>query len=236
MILKASFQNWFLSRILVAGSMCQIIPVRLVRLLYFQVVISEGVSNIGLFQDDIHEEIQTHKHMNIVVFHTQSLASETEGQRSTCSRNPPPRARNTQQTHAVAKPTTGSSFCAGTPPIKPLVSRKIAIATIHNWWPNASVPFTTPFVVEQSGELQNLSSPLTHHIATFVCAWRPATILLAATLPLLAIQFPIPAIRPRRAIRRRPAIRPCAIRPRLAIRRRSAIRPWAVIPRLAIRP
>ena len=35
-ILKASFQNWFLSRILVAGSMCQIIPVRLVRLLYFK--------------------------------------------------------------------------------------------------------------------------------------------------------------------------------------------------------
>ena len=30
-ILKASFQNWFLSRILVAGSMCQIIPVMLVR-------------------------------------------------------------------------------------------------------------------------------------------------------------------------------------------------------------
>ena len=42
MILKASFQNWFLSRILVAGSMCQIIPVRLVRLLYFQVFISDG--------------------------------------------------------------------------------------------------------------------------------------------------------------------------------------------------
>ena len=50
-ILKASFQNWFLSRILVAGSMCQIIPVRLVRLLYFKVFISEGVSNIGLFQN-----------------------------------------------------------------------------------------------------------------------------------------------------------------------------------------
>ena len=49
-ILKASFQNWFLSRILVAGSMCQIIPVRLVRLLYFKVFISEGVINIGLFQ------------------------------------------------------------------------------------------------------------------------------------------------------------------------------------------
>ena len=42
MILKASFQNWFLSRILVAGSMCQIIPVRLVRLLYFRVFISDG--------------------------------------------------------------------------------------------------------------------------------------------------------------------------------------------------
>ena len=41
-ILKASFQNWVLSRILVAGSMCQIIPVRLVRLLYFQVFISDG--------------------------------------------------------------------------------------------------------------------------------------------------------------------------------------------------
>ena len=51
MILKASFQNWFLSRMLVAGSMCQIIPVRLVRLLYFKVFISEGVSNIGLFQN-----------------------------------------------------------------------------------------------------------------------------------------------------------------------------------------
>ena len=51
MILKASFQNWFLSRILVAGSMCQILPVRLVRLLYFKVFISEGVSNIGLFQN-----------------------------------------------------------------------------------------------------------------------------------------------------------------------------------------
>ena len=34
-ILKASFQNWLVSRILVVGSMCQIIPVRLVRLLYF---------------------------------------------------------------------------------------------------------------------------------------------------------------------------------------------------------
>ena len=42
MILDASFQNWFLSRILVAGSTCQIIPVRLVRLLYFQVFISDG--------------------------------------------------------------------------------------------------------------------------------------------------------------------------------------------------
>ena len=42
MILKASFQNWFLSRILVAGSMCQIIPVMLVRLLYFKVFISDG--------------------------------------------------------------------------------------------------------------------------------------------------------------------------------------------------
>ena len=52
MILKASFQNWFLSRILVAGSMCQIILVRLVRLLYFKVFISEGVSNIGLFQNE----------------------------------------------------------------------------------------------------------------------------------------------------------------------------------------
>ena len=50
-ILKASFQNWVLSRMLVAGSMCHIIPVRLVRLLYFKVFISEGVSNIGLFQN-----------------------------------------------------------------------------------------------------------------------------------------------------------------------------------------
>ena len=50
-ILKASFQNWVLSRMLVVGSMCQIIPVRLVRLLYFQIFISEGVSNIGLFQN-----------------------------------------------------------------------------------------------------------------------------------------------------------------------------------------
>ena len=41
-ILKASFQNWLVSRILVAGSMCQIIPVRLVRLLYFRVFISDG--------------------------------------------------------------------------------------------------------------------------------------------------------------------------------------------------
>ena len=52
MILEASFQNWVLSIILVAGSMCQIIPVRLVMLLYFQVFISEGVSNIGLFQNE----------------------------------------------------------------------------------------------------------------------------------------------------------------------------------------
>ena len=51
MILKASFQTWVPSRILVAGSMCQIIPVRLVRLLYFKVFMSEGVSNIGLFQN-----------------------------------------------------------------------------------------------------------------------------------------------------------------------------------------
>ena len=52
MILKASFQTWVPSRILVAGSMCQIILVRLVRLLYFKVFISEGVSNIGLFQNE----------------------------------------------------------------------------------------------------------------------------------------------------------------------------------------
>ena len=51
MILKASFQNWLVSRVSVSGSMCQIIPVRLVRLLYFKVFISEGVSNIGLFQN-----------------------------------------------------------------------------------------------------------------------------------------------------------------------------------------
>ena len=51
LILKASFQNWLVSRIFVAGSMCQIIPVRLVRLLYFQAFISEGVSNIGLLQN-----------------------------------------------------------------------------------------------------------------------------------------------------------------------------------------
>ena len=50
MILKASFQNWLVSRVSVSGSMCQIVPVRLVRLLYFQVFISEGGSNIGLFQ------------------------------------------------------------------------------------------------------------------------------------------------------------------------------------------
>ena len=41
-ILKASFQNWLVSRILVVGSMCQIIPVWLVRLLYFRVFISDG--------------------------------------------------------------------------------------------------------------------------------------------------------------------------------------------------
>ena len=52
MILKESFQNWFLSRVLVAGSMCQIILVRLVRLLYFKVFISEGVSTIGLSQNE----------------------------------------------------------------------------------------------------------------------------------------------------------------------------------------
>ena len=51
MILKASFQNWLVSRVSVSGSMCQIIPVRLVRLSYFQVFISEGVSNISLFQN-----------------------------------------------------------------------------------------------------------------------------------------------------------------------------------------
>ena len=51
MILKASFQNWLVSRILVAGSMCQIIPVRLVRLLYFNVFISERAINIDLFQN-----------------------------------------------------------------------------------------------------------------------------------------------------------------------------------------
>ena len=51
MILKASFQNWLVSRVSVSGSMCQIISVMLVRLLYFQVFISEGVSNIGLFQN-----------------------------------------------------------------------------------------------------------------------------------------------------------------------------------------
>ena len=51
MILKASFQNWVPSRILVAGSMCQIILVRLVWLLFFKVFISEGVINIGLFQN-----------------------------------------------------------------------------------------------------------------------------------------------------------------------------------------
>ena len=51
MIPNASFQNWLVSRVSVALSMCQIIPVRLGRLLYFQVFISEGVSNIGLFQN-----------------------------------------------------------------------------------------------------------------------------------------------------------------------------------------
>ena len=50
-ILKASFQNWLVSKVSVARSMCQIIPVRLVRLLYFKVFISERVINIGLFQD-----------------------------------------------------------------------------------------------------------------------------------------------------------------------------------------
>ena len=42
MIPKASFQNWLVSRILAVGSMCQIIPVRLVRSLYFRVFISDG--------------------------------------------------------------------------------------------------------------------------------------------------------------------------------------------------
>ena len=51
MILKASFQNWLVSRVSVSGSMCQIISVMLVRILHFQVFISEGVSNIGLFQN-----------------------------------------------------------------------------------------------------------------------------------------------------------------------------------------
>ena len=50
-ILKASFQNWLVSRVSVSGSMCLIIPVRLVRLSYFKVFISEGVSNIGLFHN-----------------------------------------------------------------------------------------------------------------------------------------------------------------------------------------
>ena len=36
MILKASFQNWVPSRILVAGSMCQIIPVRLINVCIIQ--------------------------------------------------------------------------------------------------------------------------------------------------------------------------------------------------------
>ena len=51
MILKASFQNWLVSRVSLSGSMCQIIPVRLVRLLCFLVFISEGVFNSGLFQN-----------------------------------------------------------------------------------------------------------------------------------------------------------------------------------------
>ena len=41
-IQKPSFPNWLVSRILVVGSMCQIIPVRSVRLLYFRVFISDG--------------------------------------------------------------------------------------------------------------------------------------------------------------------------------------------------
>ena len=41
-ILKASFQNWLVSKVSVAGSMGQIIPVRLVRLLYFRIFISAG--------------------------------------------------------------------------------------------------------------------------------------------------------------------------------------------------
>ena len=51
MILNASFHNGLVSRVSVVGSMCQISPVMFVRLLYFQVFISEGVSNIGLFQN-----------------------------------------------------------------------------------------------------------------------------------------------------------------------------------------
>ena len=51
MILKAIFQNWLVSRVSDSGSMCQIISLLLVRLLYFHVFISEGVSNIGLFQN-----------------------------------------------------------------------------------------------------------------------------------------------------------------------------------------
>ena len=35
MILNASFQNWLVSRVSVVGSMCQIIPARLVRLIQF---------------------------------------------------------------------------------------------------------------------------------------------------------------------------------------------------------
>ena len=51
MIPKASFHNWLVSRVSVSGSMCQIISVMLVRFLYFEVFISEGVSNTGLFQN-----------------------------------------------------------------------------------------------------------------------------------------------------------------------------------------
>ena len=51
MILKPNFNNWLVSRVSVSGSMCQIISVKLVRLFNFQLFISEGVSNIGLFQN-----------------------------------------------------------------------------------------------------------------------------------------------------------------------------------------
>ena len=51
MILKASFESWLVSRVSVSGSMCQIISVMLCGY-YFQVVISKGVSNIGLFQNE----------------------------------------------------------------------------------------------------------------------------------------------------------------------------------------